>query len=140
MDETLVLIDGECVLCNLTAQFVIRRDPDARIHFAALQSARATHEMASRGLPPPPPGTFVLLKDGIAYSRSDAALRLLGMLPRPWSLATILLVIPRPARDLLYRLIAHLRYRLCGRTELCGLLTEEEKTRFILPERPHVKS
>ena len=127
-----MLIDGECVLCNRTVQFVIRRDPVGRISFAALQSKRALRELSSRGLPPPPPGTFVLLKDGIAYTRSDASLRLLGLLPRPWAFAKVFLVIPKPIRDLIYTIIARSRYHLFGRTELCGLLTAEEKARFLL--------
>ena len=132
MNIPLVLIDGECVLCNRTVQFVIRRDPAGRIRFAALQSERATRELNARGLPPPPPGTFVLLIDGLAYTRSNAALRLLGLLPPPWSFATCLLLIPRPLRDLIYNLIARVRYKLCGRTQYCGLLTAEEKARFLV--------
>jgi len=131
-ERPLVLIDGECVLCNRTVQFVIRRDPEGRISFAALQSERARLELRSRGLPPPPPGTFVLLKDGIAYTRSDASLRLLGLLPLPWAFAMVLLVIPRQLRDLIYTAIARSRYQLFGRTELCGLLTAEEKARFLV--------
>jgi len=140
MEESLVLIDGECVLCNRVAQFVIRRDPAALIRFAALQSERAMQELGARGLPPSPPGTFVLISRGGAYYRSDAALRLLGLLPRPWSFARALLVIPRPARDLVYRLVARLRYRLCGRTEMCGLLTAAERERFSLPGPSRAKT
>lgn len=132
MDESLVLIDGECVFCNRVARFVIRRDPEGRIRFASLQCGRAMDELNSRGLPPPPPGTFVLVTGGAAYFRSDAGLRLLGLLPRPWSYGRLLLVVPRPLRDGIYRIVARLRYRMCGRTGDCGLLTPAEKARFIL--------
>lgn len=131
LNNPLVLIDGECVLCNRTAQFVIKQDTSGKIRFAALQSERAMHELSSRGLPPPPEGTFVLIVGKSVFYRSDAALRLLGMLPLPWGLAKWLLVVPRFLRDAGYKMIARSRYRLLGRTSLCGLLNTEERKRFL---------
>ena len=34
----IVLFDGVCNLCNGAVQFIIRRDPDARVRLASLQS------------------------------------------------------------------------------------------------------
>lgn len=130
-DRLLVLIDAECALCNRMAQFLIRRDPGERIQFAALSSAAALNELSRRGLPPPPPGTFVLVENGRAYFRSDAALRLAVHLGRPWSLLAVLRLVPRPLRDAIYSTVARLRLRLFGRIESCALLDPHEKSRFL---------
>lgn len=130
-DEGLILIDGECVLCNRTAQFVIRHDPKGRFRFAALQSKRARHELDLHGLPEPPPGTFVLIQNGAAFYRSDAALRVVGMLSFPWCLARVFFIVPRFFRDFFYEIISRSRYRAFGRTAFCGLLTPSERARFL---------
>lgn len=129
--HALVLIDGECLLCNRLARFVIRRDPAGTIRFAALGSRAANRELGSRGLPAPPAGTFVLVTGGKAFYRSEAALRLLQRLPPPWRSAGVLLCIPRPLRDPVYSVVARLRYRVFGRIESCGILSAEEKCRFL---------
>lgn len=129
--RALVLIDGECLLCNRLARFVIRRDVEGTIRFAALGSAAAVRELSARDLPPPPPGTFVLVTEGRAFYRSEAALRLMGLLPFPWNLLRVLRIVPRAVRDAGYLLVARLRYRVFGRVSMCGLLTEAEKSRFL---------
>lgn len=131
LESDLVLIDGECLLCNRFAQFVIRHDPARRFRFATLGSPAANKELGARDLPAPPSGTFVLVSGDRAYYRSEAALRLLRQLPPPWSLAGLLLVVPGGLRDPVYTLIAKLRYRIFGKIASCGILTDEEKARFL---------
>ncbi|MGA3136346.1 MAG: DCC1-like thiol-disulfide oxidoreductase family protein [Terracidiphilus sp.] len=64
--------------------------------------------------------------------RSDAVLALLGELPRPWPAVGVALGwIPRPLRDLGYRVIARWRYRIWGRLEICPVPTDEERVRFL---------
>jgi predicted DCC family thiol-disulfide oxidoreductase YuxK len=65
-------------------------------------------------------------------ARSEAVLALLAELPRPWpAVAAALGWIPRPLRDLGYRLIARWRYRIWGRLESCPVPTAEERKRFL---------
>ncbi len=129
--QDLVLIDAECLLCNRLARFVIRRDPEGHFRFAALNSPAAERELAAHQLPPPPPGTFVLVRAGKAFYRSDAACLLFERLPLPWRLAGWMRILPRALRDPVYSLVARLRYRIFGRIEACGLLQAGEKSRFL---------
>lgn len=131
MDGPVVLIDGECLFCNRAARFVIRRDRSGTFRFAALGSPAAERLLAARGLPPPPPGTFVLVDRHEAFYRSDAALRVLGLLPAPWKYGAVLRVIPRAFRDLAYSFVARVRYHLFGRIASCSLLAPEERRRFL---------
>jgi len=48
--HAVLLIDGECVLCNGFAKFVMKRDPEGRLKFAPLQSATARRLLAERGV------------------------------------------------------------------------------------------
>ena len=127
----IVLIDGECVMCNRVARFLIRRDRDGLMKFAALGSRAANRELDARGLPPPPQGTFVLIINNQAFYRSEAAIRVLSLLPAPWCWAAAAGIIPRPLRDAGYAFIAAVRYRLLGRVPSCSLLTETERARFL---------
>ncbi len=132
-DPVLVLIDGECGMCNRVARFLIRRDKNARLRFAALGSAAGARELHRRQLPPPPPGTFVLIEGNRALYRSEGALRVLGLLPPPWAFAKVFLLVPRPLRDAVYDVVARIRYRIAGRVAHCSLLSQDERGRF-LPE------
>jgi predicted DCC family thiol-disulfide oxidoreductase YuxK len=137
-DGPIVLIDGECVLCNRLARFVIRRDPHAKIRFAALGSPAAARVLAGWNLPTPPPGTFVLVAGGHAFLRSEAAIRLFSELPFPWHYAGICRVVPLALRDAVYSLVAAVRYRVMGRVPSCGLLDAAERERFLRDESPEV--
>jgi hypothetical protein len=46
-------------------------------------------------------------------------------------LLTFLLIVPRPIRDAVYRLIATNRYRLFGKREMCMLPTADIRARFL---------
>jgi len=131
LSETVLLIDGDCVLCNRAAQFVIRHDKAKKIRLASLGSEAAAKQLAARDFPPPPANTFVFFDGSRGYLRSDAALRLAVKLGFPWSLAGVFLLLPRPLRDLGYRLVAENRYRWFGKTRKCALLSPEERSRFL---------
>jgi predicted DCC family thiol-disulfide oxidoreductase YuxK len=57
---------------------------------------------------------------------------MLAELPGPWpSVARILRFIPRSLRDVGYRIVARLRYRIWGRLENCPIPTEAERAKFL---------
>lgn len=129
--KPLILIDAECALCNAFAKFVIRQDPAGQFQFAGLSSSAAGEALSQSRLPPPPAGTFVLVEDGKAYFRSEAALRVMELLGRPWSFLAAFRVIPRPLRDAVYSLVARLRHRIPVRTDSCSLMSRDERSRFL---------
>ena len=131
---TIVLFDGVCNLCSGTVRFLINRDPRAHFRFAALQSDAARRICAAHGVPVPTysePDSIVVIADGRALERSDAALAIATQLPFPWRMLGVLRVLPRVLRDWAYRLVARNRYRWFGRTETCMVPTPELRARFI---------
>lgn len=140
-DRLVVVFDGRCVLCNGTVRWFLRRDRLDRLRFAAFESANLGNLLDRRGLGAPDgdtgPATIVVVRDPggageAVLVRSNAALAMLRALPRPWpAVAAALGLIPRPLRDLGYRLVARWRNRIWGRLETCPLPTAEERARFL---------
>jgi predicted DCC family thiol-disulfide oxidoreductase YuxK len=137
----LVVFDGHCALCDRSVRWLARRDRDDRLRFAASESEKVTGQLEHYGLSAAEPGlgpTTILVVRGAGGAsecvlvRSDAVVALLGELPQPWpSIAVILHWIPRPLRDLGYRLIACWRYRIWGRLENCPIPASDERQRFL---------
>lgn len=132
----LVLFDGYCGLCNRAVRWCLRRDRHDRFRFAPAASpvvapllAQSEASLAAR--------TILVLRDPgqpaqQLFLRSSAILLMLAELPQPWpTVARVLRLIPRPLRDLVYRGIARIRYRIWGRYDACPLPTPAEKAHFI---------
>ncbi|AIQ67382.1 thiol-disulfide oxidoreductase DCC family protein [Paenibacillus graminis] len=130
-NKAVVLIDGVCHLCQGLVRFIIPRDPQGRILFAPLQSEISRKLMNDSGLVPGQLSTVVLLENGVCYTESAAVLRIARRLRFPWPAAYLLIVIPRPLRNALYRLVARNRYRWFGRDEQCMVPTPEIRKRFL---------
>jgi predicted DCC family thiol-disulfide oxidoreductase YuxK len=140
-NRLLVIFDGHCGLCNRSVRWLLRHDRRDRLRFVASESASVAGLLARQSIDVPDselgPGTILVVSDpgGPAermLGRSDAVLALLGELPRPWPAVGVALGwIPRPLRDLGYRVIARWRYRIWGRLEICPVPTDEERVRFL---------
>ncbi len=137
----LVIFDGHCGLCNRSVQWLLVRDKRNRLCFAASESPKVAGLLIRRGFSATGSasdiGTLLVVQDPGSsaervLARSDAVLALLGelLLPWPW-VATAVGWIPRPVRDLGYRLVARWRYRIWGRLENCTAPTAEERKRFL---------
>jgi predicted DCC family thiol-disulfide oxidoreductase YuxK len=129
--KSIVLIDGVCHLCQGLVRFIIPRDPKARFLFAPLQSETAGRMLSAGGLGSDQLNTVVLVENGTCYTESAAVLRIARGLRFPWPAAYIFILVPRPLRDALYRLVARNRYRWFGRDEQCLLPTPEIRKRFL---------
>jgi predicted DCC family thiol-disulfide oxidoreductase YuxK len=120
--QAIVLIDGVCVLCSRWYRFVSARDRTHRFRFVAIQEPEGRVIAQRHGIDPQNPTTFILLAGGVAFVRSDAALRILGQLPG-WRWTWLLRIVPTAMRDRLYDLVARNRYRWFGRLDVCILPT-----------------
>jgi predicted DCC family thiol-disulfide oxidoreductase YuxK len=140
-DRLLVIFDGHCGFCNRSVRWFLRRDRRDRLRFVASESPKVAGLLARHGTGAMDlasgPDTMLVVRDpdGPAervYVRSDAALALLAELPRPWpGVGVVFGWVPRPVRELGYRLIARWRYRIWGRLESCPLPTPQERSRFL---------
>lgn len=127
-----VIFDGVCKLCTSSLTFILRHEAAQELRFAPMQSAAGKHLMQKFGIDPTQMKTFVVIADGRAYVRSDAAVRVSRFLRGGWKLLGIVRIIPRPIRDYVYDLVARNRYRLFGRHDACIVPTSELESRFIV--------
>lgn len=75
-DETVVLFDGVCKLCNGWAKFLIRYDGDHRVRLATVQSKEGQALLAWAGLPVDTFGTMAVMSP--KRQSVDYLLRLFG--------------------------------------------------------------
>ena len=132
--QTILLYDGVCGLCNRFNRFVLRRDTEGALHFAAQQSEFARELLAREGRDPDALDTLFLWKDGRLLSGARAVLAVLRQLGSPWSWTAPLGLLPTWLLDFGYRLIARHRYRFFGRSERCELPEPGWVERFIASE------
>jgi len=124
-----IYFDGHCNLCNRFVDFLIRRDKLHILRFAPLQGQTAAQQLPAEFREKL--GTIVYAQGAQFHVRSTAALLILASLGGVWTLAKILLIIPRPLRDLVYRWIAKNRYLWFGRRDTCRLPSPQEKEQFL---------
>jgi predicted DCC family thiol-disulfide oxidoreductase YuxK len=132
VDDPVVLFDGECNLCSHSVNFLLRHDRAEILRFASLQSEVARRLVGDRlGDRPIDADTIVLVVGERLYMRSDAVLRVAGLLPWPWRVAKVLLVVPRPLRDAAYRVVARYRKQVFRKKVVCRLPTADERRRLL---------
>jgi predicted DCC family thiol-disulfide oxidoreductase YuxK len=126
-----VLFDAQCVLCSANAQFILKHDKASRFHLAPMQGDVGKALFRRHGLDPADP-TSILVVEGLgARKDSDAVIAIYEGLGFPWRLASLLRIIPRLARDPIYRLVARHRYRLFGKRPSCWLPAERFRSRLL---------
>lgn len=131
-DGPVIVFDGVCVLCNGWVRFLLRHDREALYRFAAMQNSAGRALLATHGLDPVDPASFLLIDGASAWTDTDAIIRVLQSLGMPWrAAAASLRCVPRGLRDAAYRTIARNRYRLFGRYAQCALPPDDALARFI---------
>jgi len=130
-DHPVLLFDGTCNLCNGSIQFLIPRDPEATLRFAPLQSELGHRVREATGLSTDDLETVVLVDDGMAYTKSDAAIRVAEQLGGIYRLASLGRIVPRRIRNRLYDFVATHRYDWFGQKDQCMIPDDDVSDRFI---------
>jgi predicted DCC family thiol-disulfide oxidoreductase YuxK len=125
-----ILFDGTCGFCEGSVRFIAARD-NGYFKFGASQNPEGQQLLARHGTSREAAKSLILIEDGQVYLRSTAALRIVRHLRAPWRWAAILLWVPLPIRDAVYRMIAAIRYRIAGRSNACEIPPPEIRARLI---------
>jgi predicted DCC family thiol-disulfide oxidoreductase YuxK len=118
-DKPVIIFDGLCALCSGSASFVLRHDANAAFRLAPAQSPLGHALYVHYGLDPDNYETMILIQDGLAFEKSQAAIRIALGLGFPWSLAAAFRVIPPGLRDRVYMWVARNRIRWFGARTTC---------------------
>ena len=128
-----VFYDGLCGFCSRVTQFILARDRQDRFQFAQLQGRFASDTLRPKGFDPGDLDTmYVLTADGRVLSKARAAL-FIGHELGGWLRlgARVVGVLPDGLLNWGYDRIAHSRYRLFGKADICVLPSESERRKFI---------
>lgn len=137
--KNLILIDGDCMLCNRLAQFIIKRDPEIKFHFASLQSAYiekllstkfqldlSNHKLLK---------SIILIQDNKIYRQSTAVLRILKTMKGGWQILYYLgQIFPAFFKNFIYDWIARNRIKWFGTVKVCEIPNENFKNHFLVKE------
>ena len=126
-----VLFDGVCNLCNASVQFIIKRDPTAKLRFASLQSDAGRQLLQQYGFTEGKLYSFMVFANGKSFDRSLAALEISRKLSGLWPLLYTFIVVPFFIRDFIYDWISNNRYKWFGKRNECMIPTPEMKARFL---------
>ena len=146
MPRPILLYDGICGLCNRFVQLILRRDRNAIFRFASLQSVLAVRILGRHSIHSSDLDTvYVVLNpdlttvdtsaagsDESLLSRSEAVLFVMKQLGGFWRpAASLLQLLPKLLRDSGYNAIARHRYRIFGRSAVCTLPRDQDRSCFL---------
>lgn len=126
----IILFDGECVFCDHSVQFILKRDVEKVFLFASLQSDVGQQLLKQYNVDSSMDSIVVIYQEK-AYTQSDAAIVIAQQFKGFWRMLGVVKVLPKWLRDKMYVVIAKNRYRLFGKMETCRIPTKEERSRFL---------
>ena len=127
----IVLFDGVCNFCNASVNFIIEHDKAGYFKFAPLQSEVGEELVEKHGIDTTDTDSVIVIENERAYTHSSAALRIAKRLDGIWLLAYAFIIVPKPIRDLVYRVFAKYRYRMFGKQDACMIPTPDIRARFL---------
>lgn len=130
--KKIVLFDSQCLFCQGSVHFILKRDKKQQINFAALNSQVGKQLLKDYKINDI--DSIVFIDQDKAYTKSSAVLHISKYLTSCWKFFFMFLLLPKAFRDMLYDLIAKHRYHLRKKHTSCPLLTEEEQKRFLTDE------
>ncbi len=132
-ERPIVIFDGKCVLCSSFAQLIMRRDRRRQFRLLAAQSDLGAALCRHYGLDPIAYETNILLENGRAWFKSEAAIRIGNRLGFPWSTIAAGRLLPLAVRERIYDLVARNRIRWFGARDQCFLPQPTDADRFVEP-------
>jgi predicted DCC family thiol-disulfide oxidoreductase YuxK len=128
--NAIILFDGTCAFCERSVRLIATRD-NGYHRFGASQNAEGRALLEQFGTSRDAARSIVLIDNDQIYLRSDAVLRIASRMNAPWKYATVFLWVPRPIRDLVYRIVSAIRIRIAGSSNACEIPPQEIRQRLI---------
>jgi len=140
-----MLYDGQCAFCSGAANFALGHGRRSDLRFASLQSDVGQLFLRHYGLPTSNFKTFVIVREGRAYTRFEAAVQLGYLIGGWWALLATLLdfTVPDFVGNPVYSLLWPLR-KIFGSLDECAVPTPQMRQRLIeveivLPPAPELE-
>ncbi|MGY9059584.1 MAG: thiol-disulfide oxidoreductase DCC family protein [Candidatus Puniceispirillales bacterium] len=127
--KNIIFYDDNCVLCNHSIQFLIKKDLQNQFVFAPLQGKLAKKSIDLIYIKKL--DSFVVLSNGNSYVKGKAIKFIIQNL-KTLSFYKWVLFIPNSILDLVYSFIGKIRYKVFGKSKNCLYLNKKIKNRFII--------
>ena len=127
--KNIIFYDDNCVLCNHSIQFLIKKDLQNQFVFAPLQGKLAKKSIDLIYIKKL--DSFVVLSNGNSYVKGKAIKFIIQNL-KTLSFYKWVLFIPNSILDLVYSFIGKIRYKVFGKSKNCLYLNKKIKKRFII--------
>lgn len=118
-NNSIILYDGYCNLCNFSLQFILKRDKKDFFKYYPLDSKEAKDLLSAKYILGDIPDSVILIDGGKLYSKSEAFFKILPHLGAGYKLLLVFKIIPRKLSDKIYDWIAKNRYRWFGKKSEC---------------------
>jgi predicted DCC family thiol-disulfide oxidoreductase YuxK len=128
--DRLILYDPLCNLCTGVVQYLLKHDRKQLFFYGSLFSKQGK-QVKKKLSWAQQKNTIIYLEDDRVFTQSDAAIRILSLLPGLHRLFVVLRVFPKPLRDGVYKIIAKYRYRWFGKRTSPFRPAAEFKEKFI---------
>ena len=129
--DKIILYDGVCNLCNGFVNFVISRDPSAKLKFSAIQGEMGKSILENSKEIKRELYSIIYIENGILFDKSTAVLKILRHLEGIWPYLYGLIFIPESIRNVIYGIVAKNRYRWFGKKESCRFTQSGLEDRFL---------
>ena len=128
----LIIFDGLCVLCSEGVHWMLARDPKGQSRFAAIQEALPQALYSHFGLDAAAFETFMVLSDGVPYTKWAGVLAAGRTLPQPWRvMSTLGRIVPPFIGNWLYDIVQRNRIRWFGSRQTCFVPDATQRKRFL---------
>ena len=127
--KNIIFYDDNCVLCNHSIQFLIKKDLQNQFVFAPLQGKLAKKSIDLIYIKKL--DSFVVLSNGNSYVKGKAVKFIIQNL-KTLSFYKWVLFVPNSILDLVYSFIGKIRYKVFGKSKNCLYLNKKIKNRFII--------
>ncbi|WP_144393354.1 thiol-disulfide oxidoreductase DCC family protein [Pleionea sediminis] len=130
-NDSVILFDGVCKLCNAWSHFIIKHDKQYRFKLASVQSPEGRQLLQHFDYSLDEYETMLVIDKKTCLEKSDAFFYVMSQLGSPWRALLLFKVIPKRLRDWLYDRIALNRYQLFGKYDQCLLPTPDHNKRYL---------
>tara|TARA_B100000945_G_C20329518_1_gene571679 strand:+ start:407 stop:844 length:438 start_codon:yes stop_codon:yes gene_type:complete len=129
--KSIILFDGECIMCNRYVLFVIQNDTKDNFRFMSLQNNNVEKIIEKKNSNKDYADSILLYDNKIIKSRSSAVLSILAKLRFPYNLFSVFFIIPIPLRNFIYDVVARNRYKLFGNIEHCAIINKYSNSELV---------
>ena len=118
MEDSIIIFDLDCLLCNRFVQIVSVIDKKDSIYFTKL-SGKTANYILSNNKSLVDVDSIIFYLNGNIYIKSDAVIRISKSLGFPYNMMSIFKIFPRRMRDIFYDFVARNRYKFFGKANKC---------------------